>query len=105
MSPGRVIALLITNPLTATVFSVVIFTWTTIVIASIYSPFYKDYVVGCIPAFGNGTFFTQNLYSMGYNHAYHDGSSALKTLNHSTRNATHCVFQHMDKQTNKQKVI
>ena len=77
MSPGRVIALLITNPLTATVFSVVVFTWTAIVIASIYSPFYKDYVNGCVPEFGNGTFFTQNLYSIGYNNAYHDGSSAL----------------------------
>ena len=41
-----------------------------------YEPLYAEYQNGCIGSVSNGTFLTQNLFSVAYNFASHDGNEA-----------------------------
>lgn len=77
MSNGRLIFLLFTNPLIGALMFAVVLIWVLSFVSSVYTPLYVEYSNGCIPADGNGTFTTANIYSMSYNLAYQSGSSSL----------------------------
>mmetsp|Transcript_3359 Transcript_3359/g.6107 ORF Transcript_3359/g.6107 Transcript_3359/m.6107 type:complete len:913 (-) Transcript_3359:38-2776(-) len=77
MSVGKLVAVLITHPSINMVLFVLFGVWGFSTIRSIYAPLYKEYVSGCVPLNGQGTFITSNLFSLAYNHAYQDGSEKL----------------------------
>ena len=77
MSNGRLFILLFTNPLIGAFLMVLVGSWVVSFAASVYAPVYMEYVNGCVPQNGNGTFVTSNVYSMSYNFAYQQGSSSL----------------------------
>jgi hypothetical protein len=77
MSNGRLIILLFTNPLVGAFLLMVVGAWILSFASSVYTPLYKEFVNGCVPQTGNGTFITSNIYSMSYNLAYQDGTSSL----------------------------
>lgn len=77
MSKGRMIILLFTNPLVGAFLLGLISLWIVSLASSVYTPLYKEYINGCVPWYGNGTFITSNVYSMAYNFAYQEGSSSL----------------------------
>ncbi len=77
MSNGRLIILLFTNPLIGAFLFAIVVTWVLTFASSVYSPLYMEYINGCVPANGNGTFMTANIYSTSYNIAYQRGSSSL----------------------------
>ena len=77
MSNGRLIILLFTNPLIGVFLMIFVGTWVVTVVSSVYTPLYMEYVNGCVPQHGNGTFMTANVYSAAYNFAYQEGSTSL----------------------------
>ena len=51
--------------------------WIIFLVSSVYAPFYDEYVSGCTNINSNGTFFTNNIYSVAYNYAAQDGSKSV----------------------------
>ena len=77
MSYMKQVALLATNPLLSVLLCALFGGWLMTITYSIYSPLHNAYMLGCVPHKGNGTFVTNNLFSVAYNYAYQDGSGDL----------------------------
>ena len=77
MSNGRLVILLFTNPLIGACMFAIVITCVLAFASSVYTPLYLEYINGCVPSNGNGTFTTANIYSTAYNFAYQGGSSSL----------------------------
>jgi len=77
ISCGRMVILFVTSPLIGALSATLVGTWMVKTMSSVYYPLYREYASGCVLSDGNGTFVTENLYSMGYNSAYEKGSTSL----------------------------
>ena len=77
MSFGELFLHIITNPFFGVFVAVLVATWVLFITSSLYIPLYEEYVSGCVPMHGNGTFLTKNAQSIAYNLAYQDGSRSL----------------------------
>ncbi len=80
-SHGRLFMYFFTNPLIGVLLGGLALVWIFGLVTSAYLPFYVEYRSGCIPKEGNGTFISENVYSLAYNFAYNDGSSSLVKTN------------------------
>ena len=76
VSPPRLFALVISNPMTPAFIGAIFTVWGAALLASIYTPLYEEYISGCLQGAENGTFVTENLFSISYNYASQDGNSA-----------------------------
>ena len=78
MTNGRLLTHLFTNPFIGLMLLMLLgSSWLVAMVSSVYLPLYEEYNNGCVPANGNGTFFTDNLFSSAYNFAYQEGSSLI----------------------------
>ena len=77
MHPIRALVAFATSPTGGFVIFLASSAWISSIVAALYTPMLRSYVSGCVRADGNGTFMTNNLYSIAYNHAYQDGSGLL----------------------------
>lgn len=77
MHPARIFLTFVTSPQGLFVIFLASSTWILGMVAVLYVPLLQSYTSGCVRTHGNGTFITKNLYSVGYNYAYQDGSSLL----------------------------
>lgn len=77
MNPVRAAVAFTTSPMGGFIIFLVSSTWILGIIGALYAPMLYSYKSGCVSAYGNGTFITKNLFSIGYNHAYQDGSGLL----------------------------
>mmetsp|Transcript_2637 Transcript_2637/g.5022 ORF Transcript_2637/g.5022 Transcript_2637/m.5022 type:complete len:979 (-) Transcript_2637:24-2960(-) len=76
ISPPRLFALIISNPMTPAFIAMVFTVWGAALLSSIYTPLYEEYISGCLQGGENGTFITENIFSISYNYASQDGNSA-----------------------------
>ncbi|GMH86508.1 hypothetical protein TL16_g10570 [Triparma laevis f. inornata] len=76
LSTPRLTALIISNPMTPAFIGFIFTIWAAALLSSIYEPLYQEYIIGCLQGGENGTFVTENLFSIGYNYASQDGNSA-----------------------------
>ena len=77
MTNGRLLTHLFANPFIGLMLLMLLGSWLVSMVSSVYLPLYEEYNNGCVPANGNGTFFTDNLFSSAYNFAYQEGSSLI----------------------------
>ncbi|KAL7541319.1 hypothetical protein ACHAXR_010802 [Thalassiosira sp. AJA248-18] len=77
MHPAKATVAFATSPTGGFILFLLTSTWIIGMIAALYTPMLQSYTSGCFSASGNGTFITKNLFSLAYNHAYHDGSGIL----------------------------
>ncbi|GMH99684.1 hypothetical protein TrVE_jg343 [Triparma verrucosa] len=76
LSTPRLTALVISNPMTPAFIAMIFTIWGSALLSSIYEPLYQEYISGCLQGGENGTFVTENLFSISYNYASQDGNSA-----------------------------
>ena len=83
----------LTHPLFSVSVLTAFFLYITYILAAVYSPIYNDYLDGCVDGKTNGTFLTENLYSLAYNYASEQGSSEIvQGLNdYNVRSADVCA--------------
>lgn len=77
MHPARIVLTFMTSPQGLFIIFLASSAWILGMFAVLYAPLLQSYTSGCVRFDGNGTFITKNLYSVGYNYAYQDGSSLL----------------------------
>jgi hypothetical protein len=77
MHPARIVVSFVTSPQGMFLIFLSISTWILGMMAVLYVPMLQSYTSGCVRFDGNGTFISKNLYSVGYNYAYQDGSGLL----------------------------
>jgi len=75
LSTPRLMAFMITNPLMPAFIMLGFTIWGGALMSSIYTPLYEEYSTGCVNHGENGTFITNNLYSLAYNWASQDGDT------------------------------
>jgi len=89
MSPFQTICCLVFNKKSGLLVISFLFVWMMSLLYGAYSPLYIDFYRGCVKNSENGTFVTNNIYSIAYNFAARDGSSAglngLRELNRRRR--------------------
>jgi len=76
LSTPRLFALIVSSPMTPAVICMFFAVWGGALLSSIYEPLYEEYLSGCVEGGENGTFLTQNVFSVAYNYASQDGNSA-----------------------------
>ena len=93
MSNGRLLTHLFTNPFIGLMLLILLGSWLVSIVSSVYLPLYEEYNNGCVPTSGNGTFFTNNLFSSAYNFAYQEGSSLIveRLEDYDTRRTETCT--------------
>uniref|UniRef100_A0A7S2RH00 Uncharacterized protein n=1 Tax=Rhizochromulina marina TaxID=1034831 RepID=A0A7S2RH00_9STRA len=74
MSNSRLVMYCVTSPLVLGIIVVSFFGAFVFYVCQIYLPLYNSYVDGCVTGVTNGTFLTENLYSIAYNYAAEDGN-------------------------------
>ena len=77
MHPARIVVSFVTSPQGLFIIFLASSAWILGMVAFLYVPLLQSYTSGCVNFDGNGTFITKNLYSVGYNYAYQDGSGLL----------------------------
>ena len=75
--PARIFLTFVTSPQGLFIIFLASSVWILGMVAVLYVPLLQSYTSGCVEIDGNGTFITKNLFSVGYNYAYQDGSSLL----------------------------
>jgi hypothetical protein len=76
LSTPRLFALIASHPMTPAFITLFFVIWGGALMSSIYEPLYEDYIHGCVQGGENGTFLTENVFSLAYNYASQDGNSA-----------------------------
>ena len=74
MNPRALVFSCITSSYTLISMLTIFFGVFTFYLCQIYVPIYDQYVDGCVAGYTNGTFITNNLYSVAYNYASEDGN-------------------------------
>ena len=73
----RLFLMILINPAMGVFLFTLSMWWLVTIASTLYTPLYHKYLTGCVPTVSNGTWVTNNLFSLSYNHAYQDGSSKL----------------------------
>ena len=74
MSPTHLVIHVMTSPLVLLSIGLCFFIIFTIYLVQLYIPIFEAYSDGCVHGIKNGTFVTNNLYSIAYNYASSDGN-------------------------------